>query len=429
MSSPASAGVVDQAGIQRRSVKLLASGQILGGLGVGATVSLGALLAESVSGSAAFSGMAATMSTLGAAALAIPLAALARRAGRRRALSTGALIAAVGASLTIVAASLSSFPLLLLALALLGAGSAVGLQARFAAADLAADEHRARDLSLVVWATTIGAVTGPNLVGPGDAIGNALGMPALTGSFLFAIAAQLAASALYLISLRPDPLLVRQKLDLAPRTVAAAVVIAHPAHARFAIATVGLSHATMVSVMAMTPVHLGGHGASLSLIGFVISLHIAGMFALSPVFGILADRLGRVQVILIGQSLFAAALIVTALGTENDSLVTVGLVLLGLGWSASTVAGSALVTESTAVERRPKQQGRTDLIMNIAGALGGALAGPTLALLGYAGLAYAVSALVLAVFVLAAFLPSRALPSRALPTRAGSTGEAEPPAR
>jgi MFS family permease len=425
--SPAAAefGAIDQAGIQRRSVRLLATGQILGGLGVGATVSLGALLAESVSGSAAFSGMAATMSTLGAAALAIPLAGLARRRGRRRALSTGALIAAVGAALTIVAASLESFPLLLLALALLGAGSAVGLQARFAATDLAADAHRARDLSLVVWATTIGAVTGPNLVGPGDAIGNALGMPALTGSFLFAITAQLAASALYLIALRPDPLLVRQKLDLAPRTVAAVVVMPRPAHARFAIATVGLSHATMVSVMAMTPVHLSGHGASISLIGFVISLHIAGMFALSPVFGILADRIGRVQVILVGQSLFAAALLVTALGAENDSLVTVGLVLLGLGWSASTVAGSALVTESTAIDRRPKQQGRTDLIMNIAGALGGALAGPTLALLGYAGLAYTVSALVLAVFVLAALLPSRRPPALDLSAPEG----AETPAR
>jgi MFS family permease len=157
--------------LQRRVVRILAAAQILGGIGMGATLSLGALLASEISGSTAWSGMAATMSTLGAAVLAVPLARLAQARGRGISLSSGALIAGTGAVLAIVAAGLSSFPLLLLALMLLGAGSATNLQARFAATDLASTGTRGRDLSLVVWFTTIGAVLGPNLFEPGEALG------------------------------------------------------------------------------------------------------------------------------------------------------------------------------------------------------------------------------------------------------------------
>ena len=66
-----------------------------------------------------------------------------------------------------------------------------------------------------------------------------------------------------------------------------------------AIITVALSHATMIALMSMTPVHLVHDGATLSVVGFTLSLHIAGMFALSPVFGVLADRLGRMPTIVV----------------------------------------------------------------------------------------------------------------------------------
>jgi len=373
---------------QRRSVALLAAGQVLGGLGLGATLSLGAIIAASLSGSPAWSGMAATMSTLGAAAAAIPLARLARARGRRVALTVGALVAALGAVGTIASVVLESFPLLLVALAALGSGSAVALQARFAATDLADERHRARDLSLVVWATSIGAVVGPNLVGPGEQVGAAIGLPPLAGPFVFTIAAQLAAAVVYVAGLRPDPLLLRQRLDAAPATpTTAAPTVARPRRAVFAITAIALSHAVMVSVMSMTPVHLSGHGSSITVVGLVISLHIAGMYALSPVFGALADRLGRLPVIVAGQSVFVAALVTVALGAGSNVGVTAGLVLLGLGWSASTVAASALLAESVAAGRRSILQGRSDLAMNGAGALGGALAGPALTLVGYPGLA------------------------------------------
>ncbi|GAA1730095.1 MFS transporter [Microcella frigidaquae] len=403
------------AAVQRRTRGVLMAGQVLAGLGMGATLSIGAILAAEISGSPAFSGMAATSVTLGAALAAIPLARLARRAGRAPALATGALAAAVGAVVAMLAAALASFPLLLLGILLIGSGTAVNLQSRFAAADLAAPATRGRDLSLVVWATTVGAVSGPNLIGPGESLGAALGLPDLSGPFLFTVVAQSLAAALYLVGLRPDPLRLaeawraEQRLQEERGGGAEAVVAAveHQPSIRLAVLSIALSHATMVSVMAMTPVHLTAHGASLVIVGFTISLHIAGMYALSPVFGILADRLGRRPTILIGQGMLAASLLMTGLGAESEGWVVAGLIFLGLGWSASTVAGSALLTDSAAPERRPIVQGRSDLVMSAAGAVGGALAGVVLAALGYGGLSFVTLALVALVAVAAAITPRR----------------------
>ncbi|MCU1411567.1 MAG: transporter [Rhodoglobus sp.] len=394
--------------VQGRTVGVLVAGQILAGLGQGATLSIGAVLAVAVSGSEAWAGAGATLTTLGSAAAAIPLARLAVAKGRRPALALGALTAAVGSVVSVVAAATHVFPLLLLGFALLGVGSAVGLQARFAATDVAEPARRGRDLSIVVWSTTIGAIVGPNLFGPGAVIGAALGLPQLTGSFVIAIVAQLLAAATYLFLLRPDPLLLAKSRPVLPAPMADAGIVRGRSTLVFAIVALGLSHATMVSVMSMTPVHLTDHGASLVIVGFTISLHVAGMFGLSPLFGWASDRLGRIQVLLMGQLLFIVSIFVTALGEENNALVAVGLVLLGLGWSASTVSASALISDLVTGTERVRIQGRSDLVMNIAGAVGGAAAGPVLAVIGYAGLTWVVGILVLGVIAGATVVTQRA---------------------
>lgn len=414
---------IDLVALQRRTVRVLVAGQILGGLGIGSTLAIGAVLAAQISGSDAWSGSAATLSTLGAAAAAIPLARLAQRLGRRPALTAGVLASAAGAIITVIAAGLENFPLLLIGFGLLGVGTAVNLQSRFAATDVASPQRRGRDLSLVVWSTTIGAVLGPNLFGPGELVADAFGMPPLTGSFAIAVVAQVAAAIVYLALLHPDPYLVSQQAqrarDLADSAEAAAHGPAEPrtpsqrrdlasAAARsrtllvFAIGSIAISHAVMVSVMSMTPVHLTHLGSSLTIVGLTISLHIAGMYALSPLFGWLSDRVGRIRTILIGQAMFVVSLVVVALGAESPILVTIGLVFLGLGWSAATVSGSAFVADLVTGPARPRIQGRTDLIMSLSGAGGGALAGPVLALIGYPGLAWAAGVLVVVVIVAAA---------------------------
>ena len=400
--------------LRRRTLLVLTAGQILGGLGLGAGLSVGALAVNELAG-AAWSGLAATVTTLGAALLAVPLARLADRSGRRVSLSTAALVAAGGALVCMLALEAGSALLLFLGLGLAGAGTAAALQSRFAATDLASASSRGRDLSLVVWSTTIGSVTGPNLAGPGDVLGAALGLSPFAGVFVFPLVAQCLAALCYLVWMRPDPLLESRRRSLAAAGTSA-VTSAGAGDLRLvrvAIITVALSHATMIALMSMTPVHLVHEGASLSVVGFTLSLHIAGMFALSPVFGVLADRVGRLPTIVCGQLLLVGAAVVTALGSHQTATVMLGLILLGLGWSASTVAGSALLNDAAPADRRLVLQGRSDLIMNLAGAVGGAVSGPMLAWLTYAGLAWTLP-LPIAVVLVATVAAGRAGWSAAL---------------
>ena len=403
-ASPLPLTAADLARVQRRTVGVLSIAQVLGGVAFGATLSLGAVLAADISGDETFSGLAAAAVTFGTAIIAIPLARLARRRGRRLSLATGMAVALVGVTLVVLAASMQSFPLLLVAFLLIGGGQAANLQSRFAASDLATDASRGRDLSIVVWATTIGAVLGPNLTGPGELVGEAIGMPPLTGPYVFTIVGQLLAIVLYFTALRPDPLLLAQRVVAEESTHSESRPIAktdQPRVARYAIFAIAAAHGVMVAVMAMTPVHLLHQGATLTIIGITLSLHIAGMYALSPVFGILADRLGRIQTILLGQVILAAALVTASFGQDSPVAVTIGLVLLGLGWSATTVAGSALLTEASSEAQRTRRQGLSDFTMSIVAATGAILAGVILGWIGYGGLALLVGVAVIAVIALA----------------------------
>lgn len=401
--------------VRRRSRIAIITGQVLAGIGMGSTMSAGALLIAAVSGSEALSGMAATMSTIGAAIAAVPLAALATRSGRAPALATGAIIAALGAVVGIVAAVLGWTLLLLAGVVLLGVGTAVNLQARFAATDLSEPGRRGRDLSVVVWSTTVGAVLGPNLIGPGDAVGQFLGLPPLAGVYLFTVAAQVAAFVVYLVGLRPDPLRLAARIGAErPAAPEAGPREADSNGVAVGMVSTSLSHMTMVAIMAMTPVHLVNHGAGLDLVGLTISLHVLGMYAFSPLWGTLADRLSREATIAVGQVLLLGALLLLAVGSESEVAVAVGLFTIGLGWSAANVAGSTLITESVDVASRARIQGRADLLMSAAGAIGGAAAGLVLAELGYGGLALTATALAAAVLgALVARLSRRADPAEA----------------
>lgn len=410
-SAPGTAAVVldtpeSIAATQRRTVRVLAAGQVLGGIAFGATVSLGALLAADLSGQDALSGLATASVTLGASLCAIPLARLAARRGRRFALTLGNLFALVGIAVVLLAVALRVFPLLLAGVVLIGAGNAGNLQSRFAATDLATADRRGRDLGTVVWATTIGGVLGPLMLTPGEVVGQALGMPPLTGAYAFSIVAQLCAFVLYIIALRPDPLLTAQRIarsgEARRETIAEAD---RPRAARYAMFAVAGSHVVMASVMAMTPVHLAHLAPDhvTLVVGVTIALHVFGMYGLSPVFGILADRWGRIPTVLLGQLLLAASLVTAASAPDNQWAVLVALLLLGLGWSAATVSGAALLTESTVVAMRPRRQGLSDTIMTFSAAVGAVLAGVVLTWIGYGGLALVALFIVAAVTVLSPY--------------------------
>ena len=410
--------------VQRRTVVLLSAAQVFGGIGTGATVSIGSILAVELSGSSALAGAVATVMTLGAALAALPLAALADRRGRRIGQVAGLSAAMAGALLMVLSVVTGLFVLLILGAAGIGIGTAASLQARFAAVDLADAEHRGRALSAVVWAVTVGAVTGPNLIQPGAVVGQALGLPPVAGPFVISAVGLLLAVVLLFFGLRPDPLLLARELAAAtavnqdvrqpaarPVNQPAALQARAPGSlvrgmrairasraALLAVAALVGAHGVMVGVMSMTPLHLqelvagpghAGHAATgdvLVIIGFTISLHIAGMFALSPVMGWLTDKAGRTETIMIGFATIITAVAVAGFGQASTAAVAIGLVLLGVGWSASTISGSTLLAESVGQESRVVVQGVSDMLMGLAGAVGGAASGLVLSQAGYLGM-------------------------------------------
>ncbi|MGX7670847.1 MFS transporter [Plantactinospora sp. DSM 117369] len=427
---PVGAAPLDVARVQRRTLLLLCLTQIIGGTGMTIGMSVGVLLGARLGGTA-ISGLVQSASVVGGALLAVPVSRIMRTGGRRPGLAVAYLVGAVGGALIVVAAVADWVPLLFLGALLFGGGTTAGLQARYAAVDLAEPARRGRHLSIAVWATTIGAVTAPNLAAPADQVLAWTGVPPLAGPFVFSVLAFVLAAGVLLVFLRPDPLLTARRLatagaDGAPATdapgtgvparrddglrAAFRVVRDLPA-ARLGISAVAMGHLVMVGVMVMTPVRLGEWHSDahlLRVVGLVLSLHIAGMFALAPVVGWLTDRLGRRAVILGGLGLLLAACAVAGTAGHDTVRISIGLTLLGLGWSGTMVAGSTLLSESVPVEVRPAVQGLSDLTMGLAGALAGALSGFVIQVAGYP---------VLNLLAAVAVVPLLALALRAAPPR------------
>ncbi|HEX5597715.1 MAG TPA: MFS transporter [Micromonosporaceae bacterium] len=386
----------DVARIQRRTLRLLFLTQVIGGLGVAIGITVGAMLATRLGG-VSISGLTQSAAVVGGALLAIPVARIMNSRGRRPGLTLAYLVGALGGALTVTAAIINSVPLLFAGMLLFGGGSTAGLQARYTAVDLALPARRGKQLSIIVWATTIGAVAAPNLAGPADRAVAGLGLPELSGPFFFSAIAFALAAGVLLAFLRPDPLLTARQLAGGPTTEKPATprsaglrpalkVIAERPAARLGVAAVAVGHLVMVGVMSMTPVHIGGTHAgadALRIVGIVLSLHIAGMYALSPVVGWLTDRLGRRPIILTGVALLIAACAVAGTAGHDTPRLSIGLILLGLGWSCTMVAGSTLLSESVPAEERPSVQGLSDLMMGLAGASAGALSGFVVDQVGY----------------------------------------------
>ncbi|WP_405853017.1 MFS transporter [Streptomyces sp. NBC_00090] len=377
--------------LRRRIQAVLITTQILGGLGIAIGVALAAVLAKDVSGTEALSGLASTATVAGPALLAMPLAALMASRGRRAGLVLAYLLGALGAVVVVLGAALGSFPLLLVGLVGFGAGSSANLAARFAAADLAEPDRRGRAISTVVWATTIGAVLGPNIAAPAGKSVSGLGIPATAGPFVWAAGVFVVSAVVVALLLRPDPLLTARALadpgageQAESRSLRAGMrAVRESPQARLALVTVAASHTAMVSIMSMTPVALTHHGAGIQLIGLVISGHIAGMYAFSPLMGWLSDRLGRLSVIGLAVGLISVAALIAGTAGPSHTQTALGLFVLGLGWSAGLVSGSALLTDSVPQAARAAVQGLSDFVMNTAAGLGGLAAGLIVSQAGY----------------------------------------------
>ena len=402
MSIDSASSNPDTAAQQKRVIRTLSAAQILNGIGTSGTVAAGSLLIASISKSESLAGLAQTTTVLGAAVMALPLAKLTQKGGRRYSLISGFFVGGVGAALAILGGIHKSLFLMLAGSFLIGAASASGYQARFAAIDLATPENRSRNLSFVVWGSTVGAVTGPNLMQPSGNIAHYFHLPRLVGPyFIVGISLALATAVIYFF-LKPDPYLTANlssdgvTQNKHETTSAALKHIREIPHALFAITAVGIGHLAMVSIMVMTPVHMSHVDVTLSVIGLVISVHVLGMYAFSPLVGMLSDKVGRVRVIQIGIALLIISAIVAGLSPAMNAVsLGIGLFLLGLGWSCTLIAGSTLLSESVSIEMRPSSQGASDLVMNLMGAIGGAMSGVIIGLFSFGWLCSSIGALVL----------------------------------
>lgn len=383
--------------LQRRTVTTLAGSQVLGGVGVSAGAAVGALLAADISGSETWAGLGGTAQTVGGALAALVVARVMAAKGRRLGLATGYLMAIVGGLVIVTASVVGSFVLLLIGFLLFGGATAANSQARFAAMDLADEAHRGRHLSVVVWATTIGAVAGPNLTGPGQWVARQLGLPALVGAYVLSLVGIALAALVLTVALRPDPLLTARSLHVdhdEPDPTALegeasrgwGVIRSRP-DALMGVVAMALGHVVMVSVMIMTPLHMRHGHAGLEVIGLVISLHVVGMYAFSPLTGWAVDRWGSRAVIAAGAAVLLTASLLAASTASGHSLrLTAALVLLGMGWSCTLIAGSTLLTAAVPLRQRPAAQGLSDVAMGLAGGGGGALAGVVVGWWGYPAL-------------------------------------------
>ncbi|WP_411138891.1 MFS transporter [Streptomyces sp. C10] len=420
---------------QRRILAVLVFAQILSGAGLAAGITVGALLAEEMLGSTGLAGVPSALFTAGAALGALGIGQICRRYGRRPGLALGYAVGALGSLGVVAAAAVGSAVLLFLALLVYGAGTSTGLMARYAGADLASPERRGRAVSMVLFATTLGAVVGPNLVTITGEVAHSWGIPRLAGPFLLAVAAFGAAAVALAALLRPDPLRLAEKLAAAQEAVAAGSPVEDAAdrpeprlnrrEVVIGTSVMVLTQLVMIAIMTMTPVHMQAHGHGTQAAGLVIALHVGAMFLPSPLTGLLVDRLGRRWIAgASGLTLAVAGLLAALAPPHSVPALATALVLLGIGWNFGLVSGTAIVTDALPPARRASAQGLVDVGIALAGAAGGMSSGLVVVVGGYPTLALAGGVLALAVVPVVAWSVRR--PAHLDTAPASSHAEPEP---
>lgn len=384
--------------LYKRSLLVVIMSQIFGGAGLAAGITVGALLAKDMLGTASFAGLPTALFTLGSALSAFLVGRISQRFGRRYGLSFGFIAGGVGAIAVVIAATFDNVYLLFLALFVYGAGTSTNLQARYAGTDLANDKQRATAISIAMVSTTFGAVAGPNLVTPMGKFAVAVGVPALAGPFLLAALAYLVAGLIFLLYLHPDPFLVAraiatEKEKQLKKTVNDLHLVLQSKVNRVGV-IVGamvlvLSHAVMVGIMTMTPIQMQNHGAGLPAVGLVIGLHIAAMYLPSLVTGVLVDKIGRTFMVFASGVTLAVSGLMAAFAPGGSLFwLAFALILLGLGWNFGLISGTAIIIDSTDMKTRAKTQGTVDVCVALAGTAGGLLSGIIVAHSSYAILGF-----------------------------------------
>jgi MFS family permease len=365
--------------LQKKTLRTLVAGQVVAAAALSAAVTVGAFVIQDILGQdTPWGGISSATFTLGSAFMSQILSRKMSVKGRRVGLQYGYSLATVGGLTAGFAVHNSSLPLFILGLFLYGSGQASNLLSRYAAMDLADDEHKSEAMSYILFGSTFGAVFGPILIKPAESLGeNWFGWSTYTGPWVASAVFFLFALLNVATRLRPDPLEVsgglvsQQGVGVArPKIGDAFRTISQNTNSRVALSSMVISQVTMVAVMTMTPVHLKLHGHE-GVSPYVISLHIAGMYAFSPLVGRFVDRRGKLMSISLGAILLTAATVMAALAGEEATLLWPSLWLLGIGWSFGLIGGTSLMVESVPASSRVTVQGAADLMMSFCGGMAG----------------------------------------------------------
>ena len=401
------------AAIQRRTLRTLTLGQVVGAAALSSSVTVGAFVVQEILGKETpWGGIATATTTVGTAVMAQVLSRYMMRKGRRPGLQSGYALATVGALVAAVGAESSTLVVFLLGLFLFGNGQAANLLARYTATDLAHPDERGRAMSRIVFASTFGAVFAPMLIGPAEAAGKQwFGLHKYTGPWLLSATVLFLAFCNISLQLRPDPLMVsggiRLKSDAKLPSISQALrIIMASSTGRLALSSMVVSQAAMVAIMTMTPVHMKLHGHE-GISQFVVSLHIAGMYAFSPFVGRFADRKGTISAVYVGSITLVAATVLSALSGESAIILFPALWLLGIGWNFGLIGGSSMLLESVSDDQRVTVQGSADLMMSFCGGMAGLSSGFIRRAVGYHMLSVAGLVLVGMLLAYATFVRTR----------------------
>jgi MFS family permease len=325
------------------------------------SVSLSSILITQIAGSAAYSGVPATLNMVAASGSAFLAGVGMARFGRRAGLLTGYLLGAAGAALGCIFALAGNLPGFLLGSVLVGAAQAVILQGRYAAADLVPAAVRGRVVGLILFGAVVGAVLAAALTPLLQSIASSLRVPALELGWGQS-AVLLAVGALLVLLLFRNP--PRAASAPRPRRIGFTEFLATAARpeVRLGVVNLVLGQSVMVMLMNLFPIHALHHGQGLSTISAIISVHVAGMFALAWLTGGLVDRFGAWLISTAGGVMLFAGALISALETSVLGLA-IALYLIGLGWNLCFVAGSALLAKNVPPATRASFQGSADVLV------------------------------------------------------------------
>jgi len=340
----------------RRNILILTMAQALGASSPPIVISLGGLVGQKLSSDPALVTLPVSLFNLGLALGTLPAAFLMRQLGRRNAYMIGALVGATAG--LVAAAGIFSTSFLIFCLGTLTAGlyAAYVQSYRFAAADTASGDMKAKAISYVMVGGLIAAIVGPQLViWTRDTIPDAM----FAGSFLSQ--AVLGLIALPVLSLLRAPKAVKAA-NASNDTGRPLIEILKMPRFILSVAAGVCSYALMTFVMTAAPIAMVGHGHSVDHAALGIQWHVLAMFGPSFFTGKLIARYGKEKITALGLVLIAGAAAV-ALGGFDVGHFWMALILLGIGWNFGFIGATAMVTDCHTPAERGKAQGANDFIM------------------------------------------------------------------